>query len=35
MVETPKPSEIQNVLAMDDPQQMLGKAALGDRLLNH
>ena len=25
MVEAPKPSEIQNVLAMDDPQQMLAK----------
>jgi hypothetical protein len=25
MVESPKPSEIQNVLAMDDPQQMLAK----------
>jgi hypothetical protein len=25
MVEPPKPSEIQNVLAMDDPQQMLAK----------
>jgi hypothetical protein len=25
MLEAPKPSEIQNVLAMDDPQQMLAK----------
>ena len=25
MVESPKPGEIQNVLAMDDPQQMLAK----------
>jgi hypothetical protein len=25
VVEAPKPSEIQNVLAMDDPQQMLAK----------
>ena len=25
MLEVPKPSEIQNVLAMDDPQQMLAK----------
>lgn len=25
MVDAPKPSEIQNVLAIDDPQQMLAK----------
>jgi hypothetical protein len=25
MAEAPKPSEIKNVLAMDDPQQMLAK----------